>query len=77
MAPELMLAAFFNFLSSMISRLGAMGDKIAIEFGSGPQEVFTHIYRIFLDGIRAEPSHQQGGRIIEKVPDVYTLAEAK
>jgi len=56
MDPELMLAAFLNFLSGMISRLGAMGDKIAIEFRFGPQEVFTQIYRVFLDGLRPPPT---------------------
>lgn len=55
--PELMLAAFFNFLSGTINRLGEMGDKLAVEYGMGAKTIFTQIYRIFLDGIKAEPSH--------------------
>lgn len=52
MDPELMLAAFFNFLSGMISRLGEMGDKVETEFGISSQKIFTQIYRVFLDGLK-------------------------
>lgn len=51
--PELMLAAFFNFISGNISRLGEMGDKVQTEFGISNQAIFTQIYRIFLDGLKA------------------------
>ena len=52
MDPELMLAAFFNFLSGMISRLGEMGDKVETEFGISSKKIFTQIYRVFLDGLK-------------------------
>jgi len=74
--PELMLAAFFNFLSGMINRLGEMGDKLAVEYGMSAKTIFPQICELFLDGIRTEPSHQQGGRTIEKSLDVQTAAEA-
>ncbi len=47
------LAAFFNFISGMISRLGEMGDKVETEFGISSQTIFTQICRIFLDGLRS------------------------
>ena len=56
MDPELMLAAFFNFISGMISRLGEMGDKVEKEFGMSTQTIFTQIYRVFLDGLKAPSS---------------------
>lgn len=51
--PELVLATYFNFLSGMISRLGEMGDKVQTEFGMSSQTIFSQIYRIFLDGLKA------------------------
>jgi hypothetical protein len=54
--PELALAAFFNFLSGMISRFGEMGNKVQTEFGQSPQDIFSQIYRIFLDGLKAPSS---------------------
>ena len=53
MEAELMLAVFFNFLSGTISRLGEMGDKVQAEYGISTRTVFTHLYRIFLDGLKA------------------------
>ena len=50
--PELALAAFFNFVSGMISRFGEMGDKVQSEFGQNPSTIFSQIYRIFLDGLK-------------------------
>lgn len=50
--PELMLAAFFNFASGMISRLGEMGDKVEVEFGISAEKIFTQICRVFLDGLK-------------------------
>jgi AcrR family transcriptional regulator len=50
--PELMLAAFFNFVSGMISRIGEMGEKVEKEFGNSTQAIFTQIYRVFLDGLK-------------------------
>ncbi len=52
--PELVLAAFFNFVSGMISRLGEMGDKVEIEFGISSQKIFTQIYRVFLEGLKPQ-----------------------
>ena len=54
--PELFVAAFFNFLSGMISRLGEMGDKVQTEFGMSTQAIFAQICRIFLDGLKAHLS---------------------
>jgi AcrR family transcriptional regulator len=56
--PELMLAAFFNFMSGMLSRLGEMGDKVEKEFGMNTQTIFTQICRIFLDGLKAPASNR-------------------
>lgn len=53
MKPDLMLAVFFNFISGMISRLGEMGEKVEKEFGMSEQIIFTQIYRVFLDGLKA------------------------
>jgi len=53
--PELMLAAFFNFVPGMISRFGVMGNKVEEEFGIGVQIIFERICRIFLDGLRQQP----------------------
>lgn len=50
--PELILAAFFNFISGMISRLGEMGGKVEEEFGMSTEMIFTQICRIFLDGLK-------------------------
>lgn len=50
--PELMLAAFFNFISGTFSRLGEMGDKVEKEFGQSSQTIFSQICRIFLDGLK-------------------------
>jgi AcrR family transcriptional regulator len=57
-APELMLAAFFNFVSGMTSRLGEMGDKVEKEFGYSSQVIFTKICRIFLAGLKAPSSER-------------------
>ena len=51
--PELLTAVFLNFISGIISRLGEMGDKVEIEFGQKSQTIFTQVYRIFLDGLKA------------------------
>jgi AcrR family transcriptional regulator len=51
--PDLMLAAFFNFISGTLSRLGEMGDKVEKEFGHSSQAIFSQICRIFLDGLKA------------------------
>jgi AcrR family transcriptional regulator len=56
--PELMLAAFFNFISGTFSRLGEMGDKVEKEFGMDTQIIFTKICRIFLDGLKAPFSNR-------------------
>ena len=53
---ELMLAAFFNFISATISRFGEMGDKVEQEFGASSKTIFTQIYLVFLDGLKAQPS---------------------
>jgi len=53
--PELILAAFFNFLSSTINRFGAMGDKVEGEYGISSQKIFKQIYGIFLDGLKPQP----------------------
>jgi hypothetical protein len=58
MEPELMLAAFFNFVSGMISRLGEMGEKVDQEFGKSSRAVFSQIGRIFLDGLITPASKQ-------------------
>lgn len=52
--PELLLAAFFNFLSGMIGRMGEMGDKVGEESDTTTQTIFTQIARIFLDGLKAQ-----------------------
>jgi AcrR family transcriptional regulator len=51
--PELLLAAFFNFISGTFSRLGEMGDKVEKEFGNSSQAIFSQICRIFMDGLKA------------------------
>lgn len=51
--PELMLAAFFNFMSGMISRVGEMGEKVEQEFGASVPTIFAQINRFFLDGLKA------------------------
>jgi AcrR family transcriptional regulator len=55
---ELMLAAFFNFISGTFSRLGEMGDKVEKEFGMNTQIIFMKICRIFLDGLKAPLSNR-------------------
>lgn len=57
--PELMVAVFFNFISGMISRIGEMGDKVQTEFQMSTQTIFTQIYRIFLDGLKAPSSNRK------------------
>jgi AcrR family transcriptional regulator len=57
--PELMLAAFFNFISGTFSRLGEMGDKVEKEFGHSSRAIFTQICRIFLDGLKAPLSNRK------------------
>lgn len=51
--PELMVAATLNFTSSVMSRLGEMGDKVGEEFQMDAQQVFRQTHRFFLDGLRA------------------------
>lgn len=51
--PDLMLAAFFNFISGMNSRLGEMGVKVEGEYGISVESIFTQVCRIFLDGLKA------------------------
>ncbi len=51
---ELLLAAFFNFISGTISRLGEMGAKVDAEFGHSSQKIFSQICRIFLDGLKVK-----------------------
>ena len=46
-------AVFFNFISGMVSRIGEMGGKVEQEFGIGAQVIFTQIWRIYLDGLKA------------------------
>lgn len=50
--PELMVAAFFNFVSATISRLGEMGDKVEREFGASAEAIFGQVCRFFLDGLK-------------------------
>jgi AcrR family transcriptional regulator len=66
MEPELIQAAFFNFLSGMISRLGEMGDKVEQEFGKSAQTIFTQICQIFLDGLNGKPAQSIGGDPLER-----------
>lgn len=58
MEPELMMAAFFNFVSGMNNRLGEMGGKVEIEYGMDLQTIYMQVCRIFLDGLKAQPSSQ-------------------
>lgn len=53
--PELTMVAFLNFLSSIMNRFGAMGDKVEEEYGIETQIIFEQIYRIFLDGLKPRP----------------------
>jgi AcrR family transcriptional regulator len=57
MAAELLLAALLNFNSGMLGRLGEMGNKIETEYEMDLQSIFTSIYRVFLDGIKAQAPH--------------------
>ena len=50
--PELLLAAFFNFISSIITRFGAMGDKVEEEYGISTRVIFKQIIHIFLEGLK-------------------------
>lgn len=50
--PEIMLAAFFNFISGMNNRLGEMGAKVGEEYSLNTQAIFTQVCRIFLDGLK-------------------------
>lgn len=52
MDPELMVAAYFNFLSGMLNRFGTMGDKVEAEFGIRTRTIFEQICRVFLDGLK-------------------------
>jgi AcrR family transcriptional regulator len=52
--PELMLAAFFNFVPATISRLGEMGDKVEREFGVSAEAIFGQVCRFFLDGLKPQ-----------------------
>jgi hypothetical protein len=54
--PALVVAAFFNFISGMISRIGEMGQKVDKEFGFTSKAIFSQIGRYFLDGLRSRQS---------------------
>ena len=56
MEPELLLAAFFNFIAGMNNRLGEMGAKVGEEYSLNTQEIFTQVCRIFLDGLKSGPT---------------------
>ena len=56
-APDLMVAAYFNFISGTYSRMGEMGDKVENEFGYSSQSIFSQICRIFLAGLKAHPEN--------------------
>lgn len=58
---ELMLAAFFNFVSATISRLGEMGEKVEMEFGASAEAIFSQICRFFLNGLKPQ-LRSQGDR---------------
>jgi AcrR family transcriptional regulator len=45
--PDLMLAAFFNFISGTFSCLGEMGDKVEKEFGHSSQAIFRKFKEFF------------------------------
>jgi hypothetical protein len=51
--PELAMAAIFNLNSSLLVRLGEMGKKVQDEFDLTAEQIFTEIYRIFINGIKA------------------------
>lgn len=54
--PDELVAQIFNFVSGMMDRFGAMGDKVAGEYGVAAQTVFEGINRVFLDGLRGRSS---------------------
>ena len=54
--PELLLAVIFNFNSSLLSRLGEFGTKVEGEYGISVQSIFAQICRVFLDGLKAQPT---------------------
>jgi AcrR family transcriptional regulator len=56
--PELMVAAFFNFTSGMINRLGEMGTKVGEEYRLDTRAIFAQVCRIFLDGLK--PTNKLG-----------------
>jgi AcrR family transcriptional regulator len=56
--PELMLAAFFNFISGINNRLGEMGAKAGEEYSLDTQTIFIQVCRIILDGLK--PSNKPG-----------------
>lgn len=58
---DLLLAAFFNFLSATISRFGEMGDKVEQEFGASAEAIFGGMCRIFLDGLKAQGAKGKDG----------------
>jgi AcrR family transcriptional regulator len=51
--PDLTLAAIYNFNSSLLIRLGQMGAKLQEEYGIGADKIIGEIFRIFLNGIKA------------------------
>lgn len=55
-APEALVAVIFNFVSGMMDRFGAMGDKVEGEYGVAAWTVFEEINRVFLDGLRGRSS---------------------
>jgi len=58
-APELILAAIFNFNNGMLDRFGEMGAKVEGEYGISVQTIFTQVYRVFLDGLKAHSNHEE------------------
>jgi AcrR family transcriptional regulator len=57
--PEVLLATIFNFNSGMLGRIGELGDKLEGEYGLSLQTIFSHISRIFLDGLQPCPGRRE------------------
>lgn len=53
MSEELLVAAIFNMVSSMLDRIGEFAPKVTLEYDLDFDTVFMSIVQIFLDGIRA------------------------
>ena len=60
MEPDLLLASIFNFNSGMLGRIGELGDKLEGEYGLSLQTIFSHLSRIFLDGLRPCEGRKEG-----------------